>query len=63
MTINNIDYDIESFWNIQVYKPLIFIVEKNNPLQQNCIMAFMLSVHYEVDNYCQSYCQEGNANQ
>ena len=63
VTINDIDYDVESFWNKEVYQPLISIVEKNNPLQQNCIMAFVLSVHYKVQKYCQSYCQEENDNQ
>ena len=61
--INDVDIDVESFWNKEVYKPLISIVEKNNPLQQNCIMAFVLSMHYKVQKYCRSYCQEENDNQ
>ena len=60
--INNIDYDVESFWKKNIYQPLMTTVVKNNPLQQNCIMTFILSVHYLVKNYCQSYCQEQNAN-
>ena len=51
VTINNMDYDVVSFWDKEVYKPLKSIVEKNNPLQQNCIMAFVLSLHYQVQIY------------
>ena len=55
--INNIDYDVETFWTNEVYKPLMLTVEKNNPLQQNCVMTFVFSVHYQIKKFCQSYCQ------
>ena len=35
-------------------------VEKNNPLQQNCVMTFVFSVHYQIKKFCQSYCQAEN---
>ena len=57
VTINEIDYEVESYWNSEIYKPLMDTVTKNNPLQQNLIMAFVLSVHFKVKNFCQSYCQ------
>ena len=59
-TINNIDYDVETYWNKEIYVPLMKIVISNNPLQQKDVMTFVLSVHYKVKNYCQSYCQLEN---
>ena len=55
--INNIDYDVETFWTKEIYTPLMTTVEKNNPLQQNMVMTFIFSVHYKIKQYCQSYCQ------
>jgi len=55
--INNMDYDLETFWTKEIYDPLISTVEKNNPLQQNLVMTFIFSVHNQVKKYSQSYCQ------
>ena len=60
VTINNFDYEVETFWSKEVYDPLMKTVVNNNPLQQSSVMTFILSVHFKVKNFCQSYCQAEN---
>ena len=60
--INNMDIDVENFYNKEIYQPLLVNVEKNNPLLQNQVMSFLLCVHNNIKNYAQSYCQIENDN-
>lgn len=55
--INNMDIDVETFYNSKIYGPLLTNVEKNNPLLQNQVMTFLLSVHNHVKNLSRAYCQ------
>ena len=61
--INDMDYDVESFWSKEIYKPLYSTVENNNPLLQDSVMPFILSVHFKIKKFCQSYCQVENDNE
>lgn len=60
--INNMDYEVSTFWKKKIDNPLMETVKNNNPLQQNCVVTFVLSMHHKVKNYCQSYCQDENDN-
>lgn len=58
--INNMDINIENFYKKEIYDPLLTSVEKNNPLLQDQVMTFLLSVHNNVKTYTRSYCQVEN---
>lgn len=62
LIINDMDYDVQKYWNEKIDNHLMSTVIKNNPLQQDSIMTFVLSMHYKIKKYCQSYCQSEDDN-
>ena len=60
--INNMEYDTETFWKKEIYKPLLDTVSQNTPLQHNLIMTFILSVHNQINHFTESYCTDSNKN-
>ena len=56
--INNMDYETETFWKKNVYEPLLYVVSQNNPLQHSAVVAFILSIHKQINHLIESYCTD-----
>lgn len=54
--INDMNYDVELFWRKKIFEPMLTTVSKNNPLDHNSIITFIMSVYNQINKDTESYC-------